>query len=358
MRHVPALLAEPGEHVVDVADQLDLGDEVLVDLGRHRVDADDLLVALRVPVLGRVLDQVVADRQHQVGLVEAGHAVVARLQADRAERLRRCPAASSPLPMNVSATGMPVARTNSRSAGAALARTTPLPASATGLIAPRTRSAARSSSRAAGSERIWRVRGSGCGVDLLLHHVLGQLDVRGARLLALGELERLAHDLGDDRGVGQARVPLGDRAHHAQQVDVLVRLLVHALEVALAGQRHQRRAVEVGVRDGRDEVERARAERSQADAGVPGQAPVDVGHVGAALLVAYRDELDRRVRQRLVEVEGLLPRDAEYVLDALGLEALNEDVGCLAGGHGQGRYPRPVTSMACRRSPATPRAGT
>ena len=53
--------------------------------------------------------------------------------------------------MNVSATGMPVARTNSRSAGAAPARTTPLPASATGLIAPRIRSAARSSSRAAGS---------------------------------------------------------------------------------------------------------------------------------------------------------------------------------------------------------------
>ena len=40
--HVPALLAEPREHVVDVAHQLDLGDEVGVGLGRHRVDADDL----------------------------------------------------------------------------------------------------------------------------------------------------------------------------------------------------------------------------------------------------------------------------------------------------------------------------
>ena len=52
VRHVPALLAEPREDVVDVADELHLGDEVLVDLGRQGVDADDLLVAVRVPVLG------------------------------------------------------------------------------------------------------------------------------------------------------------------------------------------------------------------------------------------------------------------------------------------------------------------
>src|SRR3954467_13197485 len=106
--------------------------------------------------------------------------------------------------MKVSATGIPVARTNSRSAGAALPRTTPLPASATGLTEPRTRSAARSSSRAAGpaGARAPRRRGrlggdlagarERLGVDLLDHHVLGQLDVGRARLLALGQLEGLA----------------------------------------------------------------------------------------------------------------------------------------------------------------------
>ena len=88
MRHVAALLGQPREHVVDVADELDLGDEVLVDLGRLGVDDDDLLVALGVPVLRRVLDEVVADRDHDVGVLEAGHRVVARLQPDGAERLR------------------------------------------------------------------------------------------------------------------------------------------------------------------------------------------------------------------------------------------------------------------------------
>ena len=63
--------------------------------------------------------------------------------------------------MNVSATAMPVARQNSRSAGAAPARTAPLPASATGLMALRIRSAALSSSRALGSGLTGRRRGSG-----------------------------------------------------------------------------------------------------------------------------------------------------------------------------------------------------
>ena len=36
----------------------------------------------------RVLDEVVADGDHDVGVLEAGQRVVARLQADRAERVR------------------------------------------------------------------------------------------------------------------------------------------------------------------------------------------------------------------------------------------------------------------------------
>ena len=66
------------------------------------------------------------------------------------------------------------------------------------------------------------------------------------------------------------------------------------------------------------------------DAGAAGEAPVDVGHVGPALLVAHRHELDRGVGERLVEVERLLARDPEDVLDALGLQTLDEHVRCTA----------------------------
>jgi hypothetical protein len=57
-----------------------------------------------------------------------------------------------------------------------------------------------------------------------------------SRLLGLGDLERLANDLGDDLGVRQPGVPLGDRPHHLGDVDVLVGLLVLALQVSLAGE--------------------------------------------------------------------------------------------------------------------------
>jgi hypothetical protein len=43
-----------------------------------------------------------------------------------------------------------------------------------------------------------------------------------------------------------------------------------------------------------------------------------------APLMANRDELDRGVVERLVEVPGLLARDAEDVLDPLDLQALHE----------------------------------
>ena len=103
---------------------------------------------------------------HDVGVLEAGHRVVARLQADGAERARVARSRAAPLPMNVSATEMPVARVNSRSAGAAPARTTPLPASTTGLIALRMRSAASSSSRAPGSGVDGRAARQRLGVEL------------------------------------------------------------------------------------------------------------------------------------------------------------------------------------------------
>ena len=81
------------------------------------------------------------------------------------------------------------------------------------------------------------------------------------------------------------------------------------------------------------------------------QPAVHVGHVGAALLVADGHERDRRVLERLVEVQRLLARDPEHVLDALGLEALDEQLRRLALRHSalsarsatSGRRPCPAT---------------
>ena len=73
--------------------------------------------------------------------------------------------------------------------------------------------------------------------------------------------------------------------------------LVHALEIALAGQSHEGSAVEKGVGHRSHEVQRTRPERAQTDPGAAGQAPADVCHVGATLLVAHGNELDARARK-------------------------------------------------------------
>ena len=78
--------AMPRSAVADVAQHADRDDVVLVHLGRQRVDVDDDLVAVRVPHVGVVLDHVVADADHHVGLLEREPRQVARLQADRAQR--------------------------------------------------------------------------------------------------------------------------------------------------------------------------------------------------------------------------------------------------------------------------------
>ena len=238
--------------------------------------------------------------------------------------------------MNVSATPIPVARANSRSAEAAPARATPLPASTIGLLGraddrarpPAARATLGSGRRIRGLRRAAARRRPRSAITSS-----GSSMWVGPGFCAWATLNALRTTSGITRAELQPHVPLRDRLEHRDDVDVLVGLLVHPLEVALAGQRDERRAVEQRVGDAGDEVRRARAERAEADAGAVGQAAVHVGHVGAALLVADGDELDRGVLERRVEVERLLARDPEHVPDALGLEALHEQVRRLALRH-------------------------
>jgi len=88
-----------------------------------------------------------------------------------------------------------------------------------------------------------------------------------------GHRERLAHRLGDRARVVDPRVPLGHGLHHLDDVDELVGLLVHARQVDLAGDRHDRRVVEIGVGDAGSQVGRPRAQRGQADPALPVRRP-------------------------------------------------------------------------------------
>src|SRR5439155_20841743 len=71
------------ESLANIGDDLDGRLIVAVDLGWREVDVNDLLLALGVPELRRVLDRIVPDRDDQVGLLETVRDVIPRLKASR-----------------------------------------------------------------------------------------------------------------------------------------------------------------------------------------------------------------------------------------------------------------------------------
>ena len=77
---------------------------------------------------------------------------------------------------------------------------------------------------------------------------------------------------------------------------------------------------------GGGEVERARPQGGDADAGFAGEATVRRRHEARSLLVAGNHQLDARVAQRLDHVEVLLAGNAEDALDAFVLERRDEKI--------------------------------
>ena len=174
------------------------------------------------------------------------------------------------------------------------------------------------------------------GVGRALRDVFRQHDERGAGPLGLGLLERLPNHLGCGVAQRDHVAPLGERAVDRDEVDDLMGLLEEPVEPGLCHQRDERMGVQLRVGDPEHEVERARTERRETDPRATGQRAVDVRHESGATFVARRDEPDRRVGHGVDHVEVLLPRQAEHVLDALVLQARDQelrDVALVPGCH-------------------------
>jgi len=69
-----------------------------------------------------------------------------------------------------------------------------------------------------------------------------------------------------------------------------------------------------------------RAEGREADPRLAAEPPLDVGHERRTLLVARLEEMDIGVEQRVEQRERLLPGHAEGPVDALVLEAADEQL--------------------------------
>jgi len=100
---------------------------------------------------------------------------------------------------------------------------------------------------------------------------------------------------------------------------------VHALQVRLARQGDQRGAIQERVCYGCDKVCRSRAKGPQANTGSAREAAIGIRHIGTALLVSDRNELNRRIGDGLAQIERLLARNTEDVPNALRLQALHEN---------------------------------
>ena len=330
---VPALeqLVHLPERVCDVTRDVDRGLVVVVDLGRPEVDVHDLLRRALVPEGGAPLDQVVADRDHDIGLAQRHQDVVLALQPDREQAVRvgardRALAHEGVDHADAGVLGQPLELGGGAFAHRAVAGEDQRVLGVQDDV-ERGRHRLVVGARPARLDRRERL-----AARLVLHQVLGQLDHHGAGLLGLGQLERLAHDLGDVVRMVERLRPLGDRPVHGDRIHVLVALLVEALGIGLAEDADQRRAVHVGVGDASDQVGRARPERAEADAGLAGQPAIGVGHERRGLLVAAQHELDLAIHQGNHHVGILLARNAEDVGHALGLETPHEEVrGLLSG---------------------------
>ena len=224
---------EPAERPADVADELDLRLVERVDLSRLGVDVDDPLVPVRVPASRCVFHQVIPDRHHDVGPVEAREHVVARLQADGHERqvapiVDRALAHEGRRDGNVQPAGERPELRRGMAADDAVAGEHER-ARRSGQQPCRVRDRVVGRLREVRHRRLDRPERR---VHLHRRDVLRQLHVGRAGLRELGHPEGLAHDLRDRARLTDALVPLRHRLQHPHDVHELVGFLVDLVGAA------------------------------------------------------------------------------------------------------------------------------
>ena len=150
--------------------------------------------------------------------------------------------------------------------------------------------------------------------------VFGQFEVNRARPLLLRDAERLPHHRRNGCGAYDLIRHLGERRHGRNNVDDLKARLFAAQNALLPGDHHHGHRAEQRVGRAGCQVERAWAERSDADPWLAGEPPMRRRHESRRLFVAGQDQLDPGAAQRFDHVEVFLARNPEDLLHALVLE--------------------------------------
>ena len=159
-------------------------------------------------------------------------------------------------------------------------------------------------------------------------HVLGNVHYYRTGPARVRDVEGFLHHARDVVRVEDEKAVLHHRQRHAEKVGFLECALADVRLRHLAGDRHDRDRIHVGVGQRGHEVRRARAARRHAHAHLAGRARVTRRHEAAALLVARQDGADLlRLGQRLVQPLARAAGIGENRIDALALQCGDEDVG-------------------------------
>ena len=202
-----------------------------------------------------------------------------------------------PSPMSVQTTGMPHAAESARTSSSAPEATTPPPTYSSGRSAAAIIRAMEASTApsAFGAGSADAGRGQAVQLDARLLDVLGHVDQHRALPAGEREAERLGDHLQQLRGAAHQEVVLGDRDAHPVGVHFLERVRADQPGGNLARDRDDGNRIELGVRDGGQQVDRARARGGKADGRASRGPRHALGQEAAGLLVADQDDGDRSV---------------------------------------------------------------
>ena len=161
-------------------------------------------------------------------------------------------------------------------------------------------------------------------------HVLRQVEMHRPLRLAQRQLNRIGHRFGDRAGLELQR-GFGDRLEQRMVVDPHLDAPAELVLVEVAGDRDQRRAVEVGAADAGREIGRAGPERGDAEPGRAGHAARDVGGEAGGAFVRGEHELDPAFAHRLHQRQHVAARNAETAGNPVRFERCDDQIGVVHG---------------------------
>ena len=309
---------EVDEHLLQVADDRDVGGADLGDLRRVDVDVHDLRVrGEQRRLAGHAVVEARAEGHEQIGLlqrehrrhraVHAGHTEVLRVRVGEraAGHQRRDDGSAGRLGEGEQLVRGARAHDAAADVEHRLLRGLQQLRRRLDLLAMRLRD------RAVAGQVIARRPDEG---HLGLLRVLRDVHEHGAGAAGRGDLVGRGDRAGDLRGILHEEGVLRDRHGDADDVGLLEGVRAHQRREDLAGDGEEGHGVHVGVGDRRHEVRGARSGGRDRDADLAGCRGVTLGGVTGALLVADEDVAERRrVHERVVDREDRAAGQAEHV---------------------------------------------